>query len=442
MRSITKPKRVILGQKLAADYEPSAQSQGYFQGDSLVSQPSGSRGQNGPLGIYTESSSPLPPEIDEKILKNQILRHQKIVLQNDIRKLVMKDAGFSPSDIVDLDDYNSLHRIVKCARTRVSPNVEVKKSVQNSKAFYKGVSHCGSVWACPLCSSKFQEVRRKQISQAVDWGYETGLVVVMATLTFPHQDFHKVSDLLTKQSAALKSFRAGNVFDKFKKRTGFKGLIRSLEITYGSNGWHPHTHELWFIDPQTDPDYFRDFIINRWENACSKQGLIPRGKLKAFRKRAIDVQWDCSTSDYLAKQDDDRNFWGVDREMSSASSKTVAKTIHPFQLVHQANLGDETAAQKFIEYIEAMKGKAQIFWSQGLKKTVGIVDVSDSEILDSHDEAVDISELDIHAWNTVLDKKARSLILNLAEQGGRQAIDDWLASHNLNSAAYIPVFKL
>ena len=30
-------------------------------------------------------------------------------------------------------------------------------------------------------------------------------------------------------------------------RQGFKGLIRSLEVTHGANGWHPHTHELWFL---------------------------------------------------------------------------------------------------------------------------------------------------------------------------------------------------
>ena len=439
MSIITKPKRIILGQRLASDYASSAPPTGPSD---PVSQ-SVSKGQNAPLGIYAKSSSPQPPLICDKLLKNQNVRNQKLLLQNDIRKFVMLNSGFSPSDIIDLDDYNSLHRVVKCVRGRVTPNVEVKKSTNNGKAFYKGLFTCGSVWACPVCSSKIQEVRRKEISTAVDWGYENDFMIIMVTFTFPHNSFQKPSDLLLKQSAAFKSLRSGKAFDQFKKAACFQGLIRSLEITHGSNGWHPHTHELWFLSKETDRQFFEDFLINRWENSCSKQGLIPRGKLKAFRKRAVNFRWNCSTSDYLAKQDDDRNFWGIDREMSSPSSKFSDKTVHPFQLIHFANLGDENSAHKFIEYIEAMKGKAQIFWSRGFKKRVGVIDSSDSEIAEqTDDDPIDISELDIHAWNVVLDKKARSLILNLAEKGGREAIDDWLSSYGLNSAAYIPVFKL
>lgn len=37
-------------------------------------------------------------------------------------------------------------------------------------------------------------------------------------------------------------------FKKFKDGIGYEGLVRGLELTYGSNGWHPHTHELWVLD--------------------------------------------------------------------------------------------------------------------------------------------------------------------------------------------------
>ncbi|WP_223932393.1 hypothetical protein, partial [Aeromonas caviae] len=33
-----------------------------------------------------------------------------------------------------------------------------------------------------------------------------------------------------------------------RQTLGYRGLVRGLELTYGSNGWHLHTHEMWLVD--------------------------------------------------------------------------------------------------------------------------------------------------------------------------------------------------
>lgn len=399
-----------------------------------------SRDQIAPLGTNAKSSSPLPPLKCEKTLKIQTLRVKKYALQNVIRNLIMKVSGFSDSVVCDFEAYNQLHRVVKCERGRIADYVEVKKSVEYGKAFYCNLFTCGSVWACPICASKIQERRREEISQALEWAQENNLMAVMVTLTFPHYEFQTVDDLLVRQSAALKYLRSGKSFQNFKEKVGMKGFIRSLEVTYGRNGWHPHTHELWFIDPSIDKEGFEAYINNRWEKACDKQGLIPRGKLKAFRAQAVNYHWNAKDSDYLAKQDSKKNFWGADREMALSSYKRSHKTIHPFELVQFVEMGYEKAGDKFLEYIKAMKGKAQLYWSQGLKDLVELEDLSDEELNDKQeDQAIDVAEFDMWGWNGILEMKARAKILNLAEEGGRDAIDKWLEDNNVKMAARIPV---
>ena len=150
-------------------------------------------------------------------------------------------------------------------------------------------------------------------------------------------------------------------------------MIRSLEITYGLlNGWHPHTHELWFVSDKVDEVDFVDYVKEKWKRSCIKAGLLNENdskQIKAFEQYAVDVKFNCKASDYLAKTDHKDNlksYWGADREIAKASSKgkKEGKGMHPFQLA----IDNKQAL--FIEYVEAIKETAsrQLYWSQGLKK--------------------------------------------------------------------------
>lgn len=121
------------------------------------------------------------------------------------------------------------------------------KGQQHGGAFYRGLATCGSVWACPVCAAKVQERRREEIAEGFKWAYDEGLQPVMVTLTFPHQAWQKLGDLVLQQREALKMLRKGRGWDKFMRQLGYRGLIRALEITRGNAGWHPHTHEIWFV---------------------------------------------------------------------------------------------------------------------------------------------------------------------------------------------------
>ena len=194
----------------------------------------------------------------------------------------------------------------------------------------------------------------------------------------------------------------------------------SLEITHGSNGWHPHTHELWLIDPKTKERAFKAFILKRWIECLKKVGLLPvkpsKQQLEAVKKHSVDVKMNCKASDYIAKADSSAN-WGIDRELAKAANKGKGKGLHPFELLAEDTQRNQ---ELFIEFALAIKGKSQLFWSHGLKEKLNIKQLSDEQIAENEeDEGEPIHKKQIFftekEWKLILNKEYRAQILNRFE---------------------------
>lgn len=314
------------------------------------------------------------------------------------------------------------HRTSLCKHAMTGASVELWQGQDPArkdakKGYFVGLQTCGSVWTCPVCANRIQEVRRLEIAQAMKYFYSKKKQAVMITFTFPHTASDSLKELLTKFSKALSAFKSSAPWEKFKKKHGFEGLIRSLEVTRGGNGWHPHTHELFFVNQEVDELAFKHWCVERWLAVCIRAGLVDANdidKQEAFISHSLDFKFNCSTSDYLAKFDDNAH-WGADREMAKASSKKGKNSgMHPFELAFM------NYHQLFIEYTEAIKGKAQIFWSRGLKEKVGLKDIDDAEIAETETEEKEqdrfIGDLDKDAWYQVTSKELRADVLDKIEE--------------------------
>ncbi|MBZ9560520.1 protein rep [Halomonas coralii] len=285
------------------------------------------------------------------------------------------------------------------------------------------------MWACPVCASKIQERRRLEIEHAIQWAESEGLVPVMVTFTFPHQSWQRLRDLIRQQRQAFKLLRKGKAWDRLKARGG---LIRSLEVTHGRNGWHPHTHELWFCDPDNLPTY--DRLVPLWESACRRAGLLtyrpddPGTSMRwvAFMEHSVDVKLDMTAGDYLAKQDDSRS-WGFSHEVAKATSKVGrAKGVHPHHFLVRKAPGDR---ERFLEYVDAMKGSRQLFWSPGLKDRCQLQDLDDNQVAEESREDADLLATLTHAqWSLVRGNDARAELLDAAEAEGLPGIRALLAA--------------
>lgn len=372
------------------------------------------------LGRYAKYITPPQPVVDVQGVV-QGLRLERFELLARARRL-FSDAGRAAG----LEFGHDFYKTAKCKHVRrCGENVGVHLDKKHNRAFYSSLVTCGSVWACPICAAKIQERRRQEIAKAVEWAYANGYQTVMVTLTSPHYSNQKIDDLLAMQAMALQRLRAGQPWAKFKERQGYKGMIRSLETTHGENGWHIHTHELWFLKLDADAVQLREEISTRWASACARAGLLdlenPK-QLTAFMARAVHVMGNCKTSDYLAKQDDSRH-WGVDREIAKGSTKAGRlKGLHPFGLLKQSET-DLRSGQLFVAYAVAMRGKRQIHWSRGLKQAVGIGDVTDEALAEEEREESDLlGRLEDEDWQTVREAGHHGQLLTAAESGGWPAI--------------------
>lgn len=360
------------------------------------------------LGNKTKSSP--PPDTKNDGLhrgKLQELRAKRYELLSSARQIYVAQGA-----IEGLQYVQNYHRTAKCKYVPTGHYVAVNAPGETKSAFYSGLISCGCVWTCPVCAVKIQEKRRQEIALAIDYAYKNNLQPVLVTLTFPHEKTQKLSDLLKMQANALSRLRKNKSWDNFKNEIGYSGLIRSLELTHGVNGWHPHTHELWFVNKGINADEIKEFVLDKWYSSCIKAGLVSgeQKDMLNFYKHAVDIKGNCTTSDYLAKQDSSKN-WGVDREVAKASSKLGKKSgLHPFAFLTE----EYKNTRIWLEYSNAIKGKSQLFWSKGLKNKVGINEISDEEIAEEEEINV-LGMLDYPDWKLIRDTKNRSKILDIAE---------------------------
>ncbi len=371
-----------------------------------------------PLGYNTKSSSPPPikfamsPLVFDAKSKIKRSRWDRFRLLATARMIYNIEG-----DKLNLEYSADFHRTAKCHLVPVKGKVDVHQSLEHGTAFYSGLAVCGNVWTCPVCSAKIQERRRLEVAQGMDWAYDEGYKCIMVTLTMPHTRFDSLKSLLEVQTKSLKLLRSGKAWEKIKGKMGFQALIRSLELTHGENGWHPHTHELWIVDKNADVEEIREKVVERWYNVCKKSGL-EIGNKEAFDKHSVDIIDNASNSEYLAKMDNESN-WGIDRELV----KGTLKGSHPFSLLERVYNGDKKAINLWLEYTEGMHGKRQLYWSQGLKKRVGILDKKDQEIAnETEDEAILLATLSLQDWKIITKWGLQSELLDCAEDMGVEGI--------------------
>ena len=245
----------------------------------------------------------------------------------------------------------------------------------------------------------------------------------MITLTQPHTIEDKLTDILEKHKVAMKNFKAGKQFTLFTRRTGCIGKIRSSECTYSHiNGWHWHVHELWIVDENCDIEAETEFLKKKWLNACLNAGFII-AKPKAFNEVSVNIIDNAHSSDYLAKLG---LHWGADKELTGGASKK-GHGKNPFDLANSNFTADKLL---FLEYLQATKGKAQIYWSPGLKALVGVEDKTDKELVEEQTEYAElIAFLEREMWRTILRNGERATVLEVVEKYGFSGLRDWLYNY-------------
>jgi hypothetical protein len=362
--------------------------------------------------LGTNAKYSAAPQIDPEtgeilgIAKTSIMaRFERFALQSASRKLLPNS------------------RTAKCLRLRRNgQDIHVLQSKEHKTCSYKGLQTCGSVWACPVCAAKISERRRVELSAAIERHLANGGGVYLLTLTNPHHFGDDLAELLAGQAKALYYFNSDRASRKVFAAMGCIGQIRALETTHGrlrrvNNGWHPHYHIVLFAASGIDLLAFQLDLSLRWISACTKAGLKAPSMEHGAKLDPGEF-----AADYAAK-------WGLDHEMTKGHIKKAKDGESPFDLLraYLAN-GDKQAGALFLQFAQTFKGKRQLHWSHGLKKRFQIGEMSDEELANKQDDkALLLGTITISQWRYILKKEARSLVLELAEQGW-EAVSRFLAS--------------
>lgn len=371
-------------------------------------------GSQEPLGIYTENVAALENQGFRGLTYERKKKIEAHVLVGDLKAKFSRVASCGHFPVVK-----------KVADGVFKPGeIRLLRSKEHGKAHFGGLASCSSVWACPVCAAKIQARRGREIEKAVDAAREQGLCVTMVTLTHPHHKGQALSTLSERHQYALRKLSQSRFWKQVRQELGVIGSIKATEITYGENGWHWHTHFL--LIHTNKNNLTNERLAEQWIGFCRKAGFeINNDTAKDMMRYSVDVIRDCHATTYLTKAG--LGSWGVDREISSNASKhgrNGGKT--PFELV------DAGEYWLFREYLEATKGKRQLFWSRGLKKMFGITEKSDEELVEETEECSEVlAIIPPVSWSAIVRDWLQVELLAVAELGGRKAVLQWFQERGL-----------
>lgn len=341
-------------------------------------------------------------------------------------------------------------RVASCA-TRLHWNakhVDVNYSADDEKASYGGLQFCGSVWHCPVCAVKITEQRRAEIATAVQSAIARDYSMMLLTLTASHAIHEPCKDVTNRFVAAQRYMRQKTGYRSYREHIGEVGFIKSLEVTYGENGFHPHSHSLVFIRSSATSgqvEEWQERLRDYWVDVCAKRGMLSN-RVNGLTLELVDRSHE-KVVDYIAKQvgNDSPRSWTVSHEVA----KSVHKTARPgsrsmWQLLEDSLVGDTASGKLFQEYAKAFKGKRHIIWSDKLRAHL-LPD--DADELDD-DELVHTVQLGSrvvacmsgYAFGQLVKLGLRLELLERCEeyQGDFDKLHKWAASQSANVQLFRP----
>ena len=289
----------------------------------------------------------------------------------------------------------------------------------------RGLQHCGSVWQCPVCSSKITERRRVELTTATAAAAERGWTVLLVTYTMRHRSGDSLSKNLAQLVRAREGVWSGKWAQEFRARHGVEGRIRALEVTHGKNGWHPHVHELVFLSGQVDRIAFLAELRTVWSKRLRRVGA------REVNVHGLDVRFaDISVAEYVAKFGYERT-WYIEHELTKAAVKGAKNGNRgPIGLLTAYLEGDDAAGNLWREYAHEFKRSQQLVWSDGLRKKLALAaEKSDQELAEHvREDAVMLDELSRLEWRSVLGNDAQAELLLVLGTGSREELRGFLRS--------------
>lgn len=329
-----------------------------------------------------------------------------------------------------------MKRVCACGRWKIDSDRPREVCVfegedQERVAHFSNVQTCGSVWVCPVCAPKIRQERADEIRHGVCTHLGHGGAVYACMYSLPHGWGDRLERTWEVLSEAFRKLKEGRAWYRAKELFGIVGTIRSVDVTVGKNGWHPHLHVLWLLDRAVSTDKRRElerWLYQRW-NSYIEQELdrtVKRGLcgLEPVRD-ARDL------SEYMTKAGlvhEGGRYKRIDLEMTRQDlKKAKGCQRNQWELLEDAVIfEDQEDVALWREYERVSKGKNAVPWSRGLKDELGVRERSDEEINEEEVGGETVIEIPEVLWRKLMERGMFVEVLEQAEQGGAVAVAEYL----------------
>jgi hypothetical protein len=258
----------------------------------------------------------------------------------------------------------------KCRRVRTAAAQHVSIQRRDRRASYGGLQTCGSIWACPACAAKIAAERGEQLQRGVQRWHDEGGSWLLVTATLRHHARQPLLGLLDAISPAWKRGTSNRRPRKLLDAMGSIGMVRSIEVNHGANGWHPHVHALVAVAGTVTAAAIADLeaaIYDGWASSVERSGFARPSREHGVRVQLLDLSTALEeAAGYIVKQAVDAA--GASRELTGHAEKRVAGRT-PFGILGDlADDGLEDDLALTVEYQRATKGRRRMAWTKGLRE--------------------------------------------------------------------------
>lgn len=279
-----------------------------------------------------------------------------------------------------------------------------------------------SVWGSPVSAANIQSLRTAETTTAIqNWTEEPGHSVQFLTLTLRHRKSQGLTELWDALSYCWKgvtgtaAWRGGVRSVGDKAEFGIEHFVKSVEVTVGKNGWHVHIHALLLTHrrlAELELVKLRGRIFERWSRAAERRGLdAPSDEHGVDLRQAATGQDAEDVAGYVAKG----MAQSLGGEVSGGLGKIARKGSRtPFQVLEDIGLAQQRGGKPEVEDValwhvweKESKGRRQMTWSKGAKDSLGIADLTDEELVEAGEAAVEswtIAKVEPDEWRKVQSK--------------------------------------
>lgn len=285
-----------------------------------------------------------------------------------------------------------------------------------------GLQNSHSVWGSPVAAMAIARQRIREATQAVEnWhaAHPNGAYLLL-TLTLPHDRTQSLGESLGALKAGWMGIIGTTTWGRDRERYGIHHWYKSLEITHGNNGWHPHNHILLFLDRAlsgTELKALKARIFTRYARRLEKHGWArPNIEYGIDLVQVTDLEEGRKLAAYVSKGPTEA--WDPAAEVAGGAFKSAKGTNRtPWEVLD--SIGEATPGTKkyardvaiWHEYEKVTRGLRQTAWSKGAREALQVEVLEDSAVETTDtlndtqpDERYIVARIPGRAWTKALSK--------------------------------------